>query len=75
MNEQITEHLNTALRHLQDALKLSVEAVLRDARAKNPIGSAWERFIYQFFSMVRSHSKESKLNLLSWLSLSKLLKG
>lgn len=72
MNERISSHLEAAFRHLSEALQLSVEAVSKDAKLKAAIGPLWEQFLGRFFDAIRFHSKESKLNLLSWVSFSKM---
>jgi hypothetical protein len=72
MNEQISEHLEQAMRHLNEALNVSVQAVLQDTKLKAPIGRLWEQFLGRFFDAVRAKSRESKLNILSWISFAKM---
>jgi hypothetical protein len=72
MNNQISEHLEQALSHLNQALHISVQAVLQDAKLKAPIGRLWEQFLGRFFDAIRIKSRESKVNILSWISFTKM---
>jgi hypothetical protein len=72
MNNQIAEHLEQALNHLNQALHISVQAVLQDTKLKDPIGRLWEQFLGRFFDAIRTKSRESKVNVLSWISFTKM---
>lgn len=75
MNETIKEHLSQALNHLHQALQMSVQTVLADKRQQSAVGQLWEQFLGQFFNSIRRESKQSKLNLLSLISFSKMWRG
>lgn len=71
----IKEHLNQALNHLHEALQLSIQTVLSDKGQQSVVGRLWEQFLGQFFDAIRTKSRESKLNLMSWISFSKIWRG
>lgn len=76
MNEStVQEHLNQALTHLREAMRLSVQIVAADGGRKNRVGQLWEQFLGQFFDAIRNKSRESKINLMSWISFSKVWRG
>lgn len=72
--QQIDYHLQQAFAHLKEALNLSIGCVHESARHKDVIGKKWEQFLSEFFSMVKRRGKESQLNLLSFVSFTKLLR-
>jgi hypothetical protein len=74
MNPEIARHLNEAFRHLQEALSISIQTVNADKSMQKPIGEMWEQFLGNFFQTIRAKGKESKLNLMSFISFPKLWK-
>jgi hypothetical protein len=73
MDEQPIEyHLNQALLHLETALDSSVRIVSENDSAKKEMGQKWEKFIGDFFHLVREKGKKSRINLLGWINFSKL---
>jgi hypothetical protein len=75
VKEAISDHLNQALSHVRQALELSVQAVTRDGQPQAAVSQKWEYFLGQFFDEVRIASRAHRINLLSWISFSKLWKG
>lgn len=71
---KIDFHLQQAFAHLREALHASVESVNSGWIGKVEIGKKWEIFLGEFFKMVKTKSKENKLNLLSWVTLSRIWK-
>lgn len=70
--QKVDYHLQQAFAHLKEALNTSIGLVLQNQGSKVEIGKKWELFLGEFFSMVKAKGKESKLNLLSWISFPKL---
>lgn len=68
----IEEHLKQAFHHLTTAVNLSVDHVQEMESAKQRLAAMWEAFLVQFFNYVQDKGKEKKVNLLSFISLSKL---
>jgi hypothetical protein len=68
----IDSHLKEALIHLEAALNLSIQTGLENESARKEIGQQWEQFLGQFFGQVKEKGKKSRLNLLSWISFSKI---
>ncbi|MGZ4163960.1 MAG: hypothetical protein ACXVDE_09250 [Tumebacillaceae bacterium] len=75
MNSEINHHLKEAYQHLQAALDISIQDVKNNKSEEKPIGQVWESFLGDFFRSLRVKGKENKLNLLSFVSFTKLLKG
>jgi hypothetical protein len=71
-NNTVDSHLNEALIHLETALNLSIQTVLENESARKEIGQQWEKFLGQFFGQVKEKGKKSRINLLSWISISKI---
>ncbi|MCL6600140.1 MAG: hypothetical protein K6T81_15590 [Alicyclobacillus macrosporangiidus] len=74
MKEAISDHLEQALTHVRNAIQLSVQAVIRDGQPRTAVSQTWEHFLSQFLDEVRSAGREHRINLLSWISFSKLWK-
>ncbi|WP_134701910.1 hypothetical protein [Ammoniphilus sp. YIM 78166] len=72
--QKVDHHLQQAFAHLREALNASVGLVLANPSEKGSVGKKWEAFLGEFFNMVKTKGKESKLNLLSWISFSKMWK-
>jgi hypothetical protein len=70
--QKVDYHLQQAFAHLREALNASIGMVLENNGTKSEIGKKWEIFLGEFFGLVRAKGKESKLNLLSWISFPKL---
>lgn len=71
-NLTIDDHLNEALRHLESAVNQSIHAVLNNEDARKETGQKWERFLGQFYGLVKEKGKQSRVNLLSWISFAKI---
>jgi hypothetical protein len=72
VKEAISDHLNEALRHLRQAIELSVQAVTRGGQPQSSVSQTWEQFLQHFFNEVRRAGREHRVNLLQWISFSKL---
>ncbi|WP_282936284.1 hypothetical protein [Paenibacillus sp. RC67] len=73
MSEQtIDYHLQEALSHLETALDLSVRSVLEKDDAKKEIGLKWEQFLGEFIGQVREKGKQSRINLLGWITFPRI---
>jgi hypothetical protein len=72
--QKVDYHLQQAFAHLKEALNESIGMVLENQGTKAAVGKKWEVFLGEFFGMVKSKGKESKLNLLSWISFPRLWK-
>jgi hypothetical protein len=72
--QKVDYHLQQAFAHLREALNLSIGLVSRNADNKIMVGKKWEDFLHAFFSLVKKSGKESKLNLLSFVSVTKLFR-
>jgi hypothetical protein len=73
MQEQsVDHHLNEALLHLEIALNVSIRNAQSYPEAKRELAPKWENFLSRFFGMVKEKGKQSKINLLSWISFAKL---
>ncbi|WCK54715.1 hypothetical protein PP175_01355 [Aneurinibacillus sp. Ricciae_BoGa-3] len=70
--QKVDHHLQQAFAHLREALSVSVTMVLNKQISKDDIGKRWEVFFREFFDMIKTKGKENKLNLLSWISFSKI---
>ncbi|KEO82217.1 hypothetical protein [Tumebacillus flagellatus] len=75
MSGEIKSHLDEAFKHLNEALNLSIQSVKQDKSLEKPIASQWETFLGGFFRNLKTKGKEHKLNLLSIVSFTKMLKG
>ncbi|MCF8564470.1 hypothetical protein LLE49_06880 [Alicyclobacillus tolerans] len=71
MNERIAQHLEQAWSHLEEALNLSVQNVSEDAGRKGYVSELWSAFLGRFMDAVRVKSKESRMNLMTWISFAK----
>jgi hypothetical protein len=71
---KVDHHLQQAFAHLKEALNVSIGMVEQKQANKSEVGKRWEVFFGEFFNMVKTKGKEHKLNLLSWISFSKLWK-
>ena len=74
MKQEISQHLDEAYKHLSEALNLSVRAVQDDKSMERPTAALWEQFLGNFFRNVRMKGKEDRLNLMSIVSFSKVLR-
>ncbi|PTX59657.1 hypothetical protein C8P63_11192 [Melghirimyces profundicolus] len=77
MNETMTsidDHLKKAFVHIEKALAESIQQVLDNERKKDEIGRKWEAFIGQLFHLIRKKGKENRINLMSWVSFTRLRK-
>ncbi len=72
--QKVDYHLQQAFAHLREALQVSIGLVSQNADYKIIIGKKWERFLHEFFGMVKRKGKESNLNLLSFVSFTKLFR-
>jgi hypothetical protein len=70
--QKVDHHLQQAFAHLKEALSVSVTMVLNKQISKDDIGKRWEVFFREFFDMIKTKGKENRLNLLSWISFSKI---
>jgi hypothetical protein len=69
MEEQSVDfHLRQALSHLEAAVNVSIALCLENQEEKPIIGNKWEKFLGEFFSLVREKGKQSKVNLLAFIS-------
>jgi hypothetical protein len=69
MEEQSVDfHLRQALSHLEAAVNLSITLCLENQAEKPIIGNKWEKFLGEFFSLVRENGKQSKVNLIAFIS-------
>lgn len=71
-NETIDRHLREALAHLEQAIDQSIRAAQENKSASQELGGKWEQFLGEFFGMVKNKGKQSRINLLSWISFSKI---
>jgi hypothetical protein len=73
MDEQnVDYHLREALSHLERALDKSVGIVMENAGAQKEIARKWEQFLGGFFGSVREKGRQSRMNLLGWISFPRL---
>ncbi|MCD9023279.1 hypothetical protein [Cohnella silvisoli] len=73
MEEQSVDfHLRQALSHLDAALDKSIRLIHDNQEEKQIVGSKWEKFLGEFFGMVREKGKQSKMNLLTWISFPRI---
>ncbi|WP_139488639.1 hypothetical protein [Brevibacillus dissolubilis] len=70
--QKVDYHLQQAFAHLREALQVSIGQITNNASSKNEIGQKWETFLREFFGMIKAKGKESKINLLSLVSVTKL---
>ncbi|HJV45522.1 MAG TPA: hypothetical protein VJ824_07330 [Bacillota bacterium] len=70
----IDDHLRQALSHLVTAINKSIFMIMQNDSSKKEIGQKWESFLGQFFGYVRDKGKESRVNLMSLISFSRLRK-
>jgi hypothetical protein len=69
MEEQSVDyHLQQALSHLEAAVNISIALCLKNQEEKPIIGNKWEKFLGEFFSLIREKGKQSRLNLLALIS-------
>jgi hypothetical protein len=72
-NQQTVEfHLHQALAHLEMALDQSVQLIQASESLKKTIGPHWEAFLGEFIGYVRDKGKQSKINLLSFISFPRM---
>ncbi|MDA5107071.1 hypothetical protein [Brevibacillus thermoruber] len=62
------------MKHLERMIVGAALVVSRNADNKIMVGKKWEDFLHAFFSLVKRSGKESKLNLLSFVSVTKLFR-
>ncbi|BBI31901.1 hypothetical protein [Cohnella abietis] len=73
MEEQTVDfHLQQALSHLDAALNKSIKLIVDNQEEKRMVGSKWEKFLGEFFGLVREKGKQSKMNLLSWITFPRI---
>lgn len=65
-------HFRQALSHLESALNQSIRQVLENQREKEAIGKKWELFLGEFLRLIREKGKQSRLNLLSWITFPRI---
>lgn len=70
--ESVDFHLKQAFSHLEAALNKSIKLILDNQSEKQSIGSKWEKFLGEFFGLIREQGKQSKINLLSWISFPRI---
>jgi hypothetical protein len=70
--QSVDFHLQQALSHLEAALNKSIKLILDNQDEKKIIGNKWEMFLGKFFGMVREKGKQSKMNLLTWISFPRI---
>lgn len=68
----IEQHLRQAFYHLTSAVNESVEQALKAEEAKQRLAAMWEAFLVQFFEYVKEKGKEKDVNMIGWISLSRL---
>lgn len=66
--ETIEEHLEEALSHLEQAMNLSLQAILQKQAEQKEIGFKWELFLGRFFGYAREQGKKYRVNLFSLVS-------
>ncbi|QWU17689.1 hypothetical protein SAMN04487895_10592 [Paenibacillus sophorae] len=71
-NQTIDQHLQEALAHLEEAINQSIHTVMENQTSSKEIGGKWEQFLGQFYGMVKDKGKKSRINLLSWISFSRI---
>ncbi|MFD1773346.1 hypothetical protein [Paenibacillus rhizophilus] len=71
-NQTIDHHLREALAHLEQAINQSIHTVMENQSSSKEIGGKWEQFLGQFYGMVKDKGKKSRVNLLSWISFSRI---
>ncbi|MGQ7276945.1 hypothetical protein ACT91Q_03150 [Brevibacillus thermoruber] len=62
------------MKHLERMIVGAALVVSRNADNKIMVGKKWGDFLHAFFSLVKRSGKESKLNLLSFVSVTKLFR-
>ena len=73
MEEQTVDfHLKQALSHLEVAMNKSIRLILENQEEKQIIGKKWEKFLGEFLGLVREKGKQSKMNLLAWISFPRI---
>lgn len=65
-------HIRQALSHLEIAMDQSIGQVVANNRAKDVVGKKWQHFLGEFMNLVREKGKQSRMNLLSWVSFPRL---
>jgi hypothetical protein len=70
--QSVDFHLQQALSHLDAALNKSIKLILDNQGEKQIIGNKWEKFLGEFFGMVREKGKQSKMNLLTWVKFPRI---
>ncbi|RKP49919.1 hypothetical protein D7Z26_19010 [Cohnella endophytica] len=71
-NQTIDDHLREALAHLEQAIDQSIHAALENHAASKELGGKWEQFLGKFYGMVKDRGKKTQINVLSWISFSKI---
>ncbi|WP_410511132.1 hypothetical protein PaeBR_13545 [Paenibacillus sp. BR2-3] len=71
-NQTIDHHLREALAHLEQAINQSIHTVMENQASSKEIGAKWEQFLGEFYGMVKDKGKKTRINLLSWISFSKI---
>lgn len=73
MEEQTVDfHLKQALSHLEVAMNKSIRLILENQEEKQIVGKKWENFLGEFLGLVREKGKQSKMNLLAWISFPRI---
>ncbi|AJY76733.1 hypothetical protein [Paenibacillus beijingensis] len=70
--KSVDYHLQQATVHLEAALSKSISHVIDHQQDKKMIGGKWEQFLGQFIGLVREKGKQSKVNVLSWITFPRL---
>lgn len=58
--------------HLQEAVDLSLRLAARSPSEKKRITGRWEMLLGSFYGHIRRRSRETGVNLLGWLSFSRI---
>jgi hypothetical protein len=66
--QSVDFHLQQALSHLEAAINISIALCLENQEEKQIVGNKWEKFLGEFFTLVREKGKQSKVNLLAFIS-------
>lgn len=70
--KEIDDHLQQALFHIELAINSSINAGIENPSEQKLVGQKWEEFLGQFFESARVKSKEQRVNLLGWISFSRI---
>ncbi|BBB92644.1 MAG TPA: hypothetical protein PKA28_03555 [Methylomusa anaerophila] len=69
---KLQERLNRIAHDLRDAVDMTIEMRQQSPQSKGEVTRLWENFLGQFLGYIKHRSKESKDNLLSGISWTRM---